>query len=218
MRVILKPMGIVAVFVLLAAVFAAGFAIHHATSSPPPGSIVRMDATGSDADTGASKVVAPVNLDPRSPVKNASFEQKVGAKTPADWNIDMAGGNAVSCSYVEGKGDAHSGALHCTHYGGDNYNVRTTQTLTGLKDGLYTLRAWTEKNPGKENESYLVAKDFAPGHPKKMTFIPDGETKWQQITVRDIAVKGGQCTIGIFTQAKGGQWTKFDDVEFIPQN
>jgi len=224
MRVILKPLGVIAILVLLGAMFTAGLTLRQRKSQAPgvvlpPGAIVRMDAGGAVATQDVTSSGASVQLDPRSPVNNGSFEEKVGKQSPAGWAIDMAGGNAVQCSYVEGHGgDAHSGDLHGTHYGGSTYNIRTTQVLTGLKDGLYTLRAWTKKNPGKENASYLVAKDYAPGQPKKQAPIPVGEKEWQQVEVRDIPVQGGQCTIGIFSQAQGGRWTQFDDVEFIPQN
>lgn len=207
MRIILKPLGLLLLAIVPSTVLILGLLFLRSQSVPATINAATL--------SGPPSAPTPVNLDSRSPVRNASFEELTGEKTPAEWDIALAGGNSTNVSYVESR-TPHSGSYHGTHYGGANYDVRTTQTLTGLKNGKYLLRAWACKNAGV-NESYLVAKDFDYSQAKKVAPIYQSETTWRQIEVRDIEVQNNQCVIGFFTKANGGSWIKFDDIEFLPQ-
>jgi hypothetical protein len=207
MRVVLKPMGLLILAIVPSTVLVLGLLFLRSQPGSPNSSPASAPAN--------APVVSPVNLDSRSPIRNGSFEEISGEKTPVGWDVDLAGGNSTNVSYAESR-NPHSGAYHGTHYGGSAYDVRTTQTLTGLKNGKYLLRAWTCKNPGT-NASYLVAKDFDYSMAKKVAPIYQSETKWQLVEVRDIEVQNNQCVVGFFTKADGGRWIKFDDIEFIPQ-
>ncbi len=215
MKIILKPFG--AMILLVVPTLVAVFTVYTSTrrnNAAPNGNPAPVE-------TAASAPVQPVHLDPRSPVRNPSFEEIEGEKKPAGWDVDLAGNNAVNVAYVESLRGAHSGNLQLTNYGGSDYDVRTTQKITGLKNGKYTLRAWARNNLGGDTpghmESYLVAKDFAGPDTRKDALIPRNES-WKQVQVNDIVVTNGECVIGIYTKATGGLWTQIDDVELIPQD
>ena len=38
---------------------------------------------------------------------------------------------------------------------------------------------------------------------------------WTQVTIPNIPVTNGQCTIGFYSVAGAGQWLNFDDVELV---
>lgn len=212
-RIILKPMGFLIFAIVPTLAIIIGFIVQNSKKSNTTG-INKIGIIKNESITNAP--IAPVRLDARSPVLNASFEEREGEQKPAQWEVALAGNNATQVSYTEASNGTHSGGYHLTHYGGDAYDVRTTQLLTGLKNGKYTLRAWAKKRDGK-NESYLIAKDFAPNTPKKVTFIPASLKEYVQVEVRDIEVQNGQCVIGVFSKAEGGAWTYVDDVELLPQ-
>lgn len=214
MRIIVKPFGIVVLMVLLAGGVAFNFFAKFKRTEGMPTSTV--SAAAADRESAESGPIKPVSLDPRSVVQNPSFEEVEGSKKPAIWNVDLAGDNAINVAYVESKRGAHSGHLQLTHYGGSDYDVRTTQKLTRLKNGKYTLRLWARNNAGR-NESYLVAKDFGDGETRKDAIIPRSDN-WVRVQVSDIEVTRGECVVGIYSKAEGGAWTQVDDVEFIPQN
>ena len=225
MRIILKPMGFFILLIVPALAIVTGLVVlrQQRTASaavPPSVTVVRLaapDGSGAAASSDAPPVAAiPVRLDPRSPVRNGSFEELEGDKKPAHWNVDMAGGNAVNVSYVESLHPAHSGAYHLTHFGGTSYEVRTTQLISGLKNGTYELSAWTQNNGGR-NTSFLVAKNFSQAGGRKDALIPRSEGTWLPVHVHGIPVSNGQCLIGIYTQAEGGKWTLVDDVELVQE-
>jgi len=223
MRIILKPMGFLILLIVPTLAIVIGVAILHGrptASAAPSTNVVRLTdpvvSAGGTAPAEAATALAPVRLDPRSPVKNGSFEEIEGDKKPSHWDVDMAAGNAINVSYVESLHTAHSGTYHLTDYGGADYEVRTTQLLTGLKDGTYVLRAWAQNNGGR-NSAFLVAKDFSSSGGRKDAKIPLSEGTWVPVQVHGIHVTNGQCLIGIYTQAVGGKWTLVDDVEFVPE-
>ena len=177
-----------------------------APDSTTPGSAV-MDVDWVRAWKRNSSSQGTVNL-----ASNPGFEASGATQTPSGWSewSDIYGAGA---SYSETAGNHHGGAAHATHYATSAYRVYTFQTKTNLADGLYTLRAWV-KSSGGQKTARLEAKDYG-GTLRAVTF-PQTST-WTQIELRDIAVSGGNCTFGVLSDASGGQWLNFDDVDFFRQ-
>src|SRR5690606_23259795 len=94
------------------------------------------------------------------------------------------------------------------------YQVYTYQTKTNLPNGIYTLKAWI-KNGGGQNECYMNAKDY--GGPELKVNIPKTGV-YTQITIPNIKVTNGQCTIGFYSDGNAGNWLTIDDVEFYLEN
>jgi len=148
---------------------------------------------------------------------NPGFEADGAAtQTPTGW-LEWSGTGTTSASYTETNLGANSGTYHLTHYNGEtgSWNVYTYQTFTGLANGTYTLTAWARRSGNGFTFSQLEAKDFG-GTSTLSAPIPDSSS-YQQVTVSNINVTNGQCTIGFWTQVDNGTNYPFvfmDDVSF----
>jgi len=179
-----------------------------------------FDAAGADGnwtglDTGggsATPTPTPSATPGANLVTNPGFEaDNAATQTPSGWSES---GSNVAASFTETNGGNHSGSFHGAHWSNTgDYTAYTYQTKTGLANGLYTLKAWV-KSSGGHRACYLEAKDF--GGTARTAGLPTTNT-WTQITISDISVTNGQCTIGVWSNATGGLWCNFDDFEFFKQ-
>lgn len=101
---------------------------------------------------------------------------------------------------------------HATHWSSSAYQTYTAQTVTELANGTYTATAWVRSSGGQAG-CFMEAKDFG-GTAIKVN-IPSGPSTWAKITVSDINVTNGQCTVGFYSSASANQWLHFDDVELV---
>ena len=144
-------------------------------------------------------------------VTNPGFEfEQFNTQTPSAWSEAFGDAGA---SFTEDYGGAHGGSYHGTHYGTSAYKIYTYQTITGLVNGLYTLKAWV-KSSGGQNWCQMEAKDY--GSSASVYINPAGN--WTQLTIPDINVTNGQCTVGFWSDANAGNWIHFDDIEFFNQS
>jgi len=130
-------------------------------------------------------------------VTNGGFED--GA---AGWRTS-AGKNAA----VSAQAGGHTGAYRLTQQAATAFRAETRQTVSGLRDGYYTLRAWVRT--GTASQSRIALKDC--GSPDAATFVPASGSEWLHIAVTQ-KVTRGRCTISLGTDAAGGGWADFDDV------
>ena len=120
-------------------------------------------------------------------------------------------GTGVGASYTEKSNITHGGDYCCVHSNKDSeYEVLTYQTIYGLKDGVYTLNAWV-KSSGGQIDCYMEVKEYG-GKTLRQEISPN--EKWFNINIPEIMVIDGECTIGFYSKSIGGNWMKFDDVEF----
>ncbi|GGF27949.1 hypothetical protein GCM10011383_44570 [Hymenobacter cavernae] len=122
--------------------------------------------------------------------------------------------------YTESFPNAAAGTLHGTHYGPQPYEVYTYQTVTGLANGRYTLRAWV-KSKGGQTVAEMLAQNNGGSvqrHVIKQTPGAEGGA-WNLIELRDIPVSNGQCEVGFHSKAETatGEWLYFDDVTLVQQ-
>ncbi|HWQ84982.1 MAG TPA: arabinogalactan endo-1,4-beta-galactosidase, partial [Anaerolineales bacterium] len=96
------------------------------------------------------------------------------------------------------------------------YVVETSQTLTGIPRGWYTLKAWV-KSSGGQNAAYIALKNCANNSDEIFAaHLPVAPPdRWVQVVVSAF-VKHGQCTISLYSDANAGNWANFDDIEFVP--
>ena len=156
-------------------------------------------------------LAVPVSASPAytaSPT-NPGFEDDNDRITPPlGWTVT----GATDASYTEWGG--HSGNWRLSNWSPDAYVVETSQTLTGLPRGWYTLRAWV-KSGGGQNEAYIALKNCG-GHHDERTYLPIAPaSQWVQIVV-STHVTRGKCTISLYSDANAGNWANFDDIEFVP--
>jgi len=151
---------------------------------------------------GASIVFAQQSL-----LVNPDFElDGAGVPDPSGWNST----GDTGADFTEWGGLSGDG-YRLTHWASSAYTVETWQTVTGLTDDRYTLRAWV-KSGGEQNETYIALKNC--GSPEQQVNIPQTSTTvWEQLEV-SIDVVGGECTVSLYSNANAGNWINFDDLYF----
>jgi lysophospholipase L1-like esterase len=164
-----------------------------------------------------------------------------GSRNPSAWNnyisadrVDIVGGDLVgaqnllsNASFENGlngwyswpggawqyadKTSPHSGSSHLTHGSATPYAGATFQQLTGLSNGLYTVKAWVRGTGGQ----WLYVKDH--GGSQMQTKLPASDV-YTQVTISDINVTNGQAQIGFWSEGPGSSvWLNVDDVSFTKQ-
>jgi arabinogalactan endo-1,4-beta-galactosidase len=138
---------------------------------------------------------------------NPGFEEQEPAGTAVGWSHT----GDVEAVLIEDHG--HSGDFRLTHTGEEAHQVESWQTVSGLANGWYTLRAWV-RSSGGQNAVYVALKC---GGDEERVYVPPTTPgyRWLQVVVSK-EVTGGQCTISLVSEANTGNWTSFDDIELVP--
>jgi lysophospholipase L1-like esterase len=111
--------------------------------------------------------------------------------------------------YLDTTG-SHSGTAHLTHRSTAPYAGTSYRFLTGLRDGLYTVKAWVRGSGGQ----VLYAKVL--GGSSQVT-LPASST-YTQIVLSNVNVTSGQLEIGFWSSdASGTGWLNVDDVSLSMQ-
>ena len=160
-----------------------------------------LAATETPANQGPSQPTEPVGL------TNPGFENLEASGMPAGW-INTGTLEAV---VLEDRG--HSGELRLTHRGSAAYQVETSQTITGLTNGWYTLRGWA-RSSGGQNAAYLALRC---GGEEKRVHVPSTMPgyRWIQLAVSN-QVSDGECTLSLYSDGNPETWASFDDIELWP--
>lgn len=157
----------------------------------------------------AQKASAAISSATPVPLVNAGFESG-----------DLTGWTVTDSTYGGVKrsiADVHTGEHGYSYwYDQGDYKFRLSQTVTGLVDGKYELRAWSLG----ENTAVNV-KLFAESGSRNysMDIVNTGwgtnTPDWKRYTVADIEVVNGEASIGFDVDATSNYWGWFDDVEFV---
>ncbi|MNW35384.1 Endo-1,4-beta-xylanase A precursor [compost metagenome] len=138
-------------------------------------------------------------------IVNRGFENGGSGESIEGWNEE----GDTAASYVVEPG--YDSAYSLSHGGTEAYRVATSQTISGLKEGYYTLTGWTQSSGGQK-AAYLFANNN--GTSESRTALPMS-SDWTKVTVRGIHVTTGQVTVGLYSDAKARQWAKLDFVELV---
>lgn len=93
-----------------------------------------------------------------------------------------------------------------THYYNGNYTATTSQTITGLENGIYKLKLYSVG--GNSDSAYMFARDF--GNNELRTEIDAAEWgNWTAFSIDNISITNGECTIGLYTE--NSEWISIDD-------
>ncbi|RZK45820.1 MAG: T9SS type A sorting domain-containing protein [Hymenobacter sp.] len=148
-------------------------------------------------------------------VLNASFDDDNAAVlSPSQWTTKAGSSPGPWVSYTEAWPGAHTGTYHGTHYSPLPYEVYTYQVVKNLPAGTYNLKAWVKG--GGSRICQLQASNY--GGPALAADIPGSPGQWTQVSILGLTVSNGQCEIGFYSKAPGGQWLYFDDVELVRQD
>jgi arabinogalactan endo-1,4-beta-galactosidase len=154
------------------------------------------------------KAIANVTVD-NNLVSNKSFE----TANLDNWSIT---GSTSAVEVQTNSSDAYKGENSLHWWLGEPFNFTCSQTVTGIKDGTYTLKVWSSGGGG-ENALQLFASDFG-GEKLTTNIVNTGWQVWQQYEIQNIEVVGGQCTIGVYLDSLGGNWGNIDEFEFTLNN
>ncbi|MEU8349031.1 glycosyl hydrolase 53 family protein, partial [Streptomyces sp. NPDC048845] len=141
---------------------------------------------------------------------NAGFEADGETAAPSGWT-STARGNAAGTAFTEPGG--HDGGRRLTHRADHAYRVETSQRLTGLDDGPYTVSAWVRSSGGQKSAT-IALRDCGAGS-ERTQLPPTADGAWIRITA-SAEVRGGSCTIALTSDARPGQWAHFDDITLTP--
>jgi Glycosyl hydrolases family 43 len=155
-----------------------------------------------NASTGTWTVAASNNY-----IRNPSYEaDRVSQALLAGWtNWDN-----VSATPNSNKLGGRTGRWSAQHWSTSAYQASTSQVVSGLPNGSYTLRAWVKSSGGQATAQVFV-KDF--GGTEKDVSINSAIGSWTQITIPNIGVSNGQANVGVFSVASANNWVFVDDWE-----
>jgi arabinogalactan endo-1,4-beta-galactosidase len=138
---------------------------------------------------------------------NPGFENQDASGMPAGWNHS----GATEAIKIDDRG--HSGDYRLTHQGSGAYQVETSQTISGLANDWYTLRAWV-RSSGGQNAVYIALRC---GSEETRVYVPSTSPgyRWLQLLISN-QVTDGQCTIILHSDGTRDTWASFDDIELVP--
>ncbi|MDQ6422705.1 glycoside hydrolase family 3 N-terminal domain-containing protein [Paenibacillus sp. LHD-117] len=108
----------------------------------------------------------------------------------------------------------YDGARKLTHWAASDYRQLTRQTVN-VPNGLYRLSA-KARTGGGQNALHLYAKTS--GLERRENVSSAASQYWQTYTIDRIRVTDGQLEIGVWSDAKAGNWAAFDAFELVPAN
>ncbi|GKX67626.1 glycosyl hydrolase 53 family protein [Inconstantimicrobium mannanitabidum] len=152
---------------------------------------------------GTATKVYSINftVETTNPVQNPGFESSFD-----NWTISDS--SAVSLS-----NDKHSGAKALGYWKGTAYELKASQKITGLKNGVYTLSAWSQ-GASDSCTNQIFAED-SKGNRLSADIKNTGWAVWSQSVIKDIIVTDGTITIGSYLNAPAGYWGSYDDFELV---
>ncbi|NWL88637.1 hypothetical protein DMN77_13765 [Paenibacillus sp. 79R4] len=108
--------------------------------------------------------------------------------------------------------NAHSGNYAFNYWYGEPYKYQLTQDITGLENGIYTLKAWASGGGGD-----TVLKLFAKQGEEVLStdMVNTGWNVWRPYQVENIKIMNGRITVGFEVEAPGEVWGYLDDMELI---
>ncbi|UJF34925.1 glycosyl hydrolase 53 family protein [Paenibacillus hexagrammi] len=137
-------------------------------------------------------------------VSNAGFELGDGSS----WTIE---GDSNAVKVVSDSANAHN-SEYALHYSlNQDMPFTVSQKITGLKNGTYTLKAWSQGGGG-ENSLKLFANGYG-GKEKTADIVNTGWVQWKHPEITNIEVTNGEITIGVQADGKNGNWGNIDDFE-----
>lgn len=153
-------------------------------------------------------IIAEVEVTPRrNMIVDGSFES---GKLDG-WTIT---GAKAAVSNERNPGNAHTGLYSMHYWMGEPFKFEFSRTLTKLRDGTYTLKAWAAGGGG-ENSIELFAANCGGAASPTTKMTNTGWQKWVQYSVKGIKVSQGNCTVGLRLDGTTGNWGNVDDFEFI---
>ncbi len=157
-------------------------------------------------DTPSEPPPAGANPQPIDLTNPGFEEQDAGGQLPG-WETH----GPAEAVMLEGNG--RSGDWRLTHKSDAAYRVETRQTVSGLENGWYTLRAWI-RSSGGQNEATI---GLTCGGREQRAPLPSTLPgyRWLQLVVSN-EVTDGECVITLASDGGPDTWASFDNIELVP--
>ena len=166
-------------------------------------------AANGQALAGPAELPATAAVKPADGSKNLIADSGFEAGGLDGWTLR---GDVAAGSIERNPANAHGGQQSFKYTAGKPFRLLLLKRFTGLAAGTYSFRGWAAGGGG-ETVLRLFARDC--GGPVMSTAIVNtGWQKWKQFTVKGIAVKAGECTVGLYVDAAAATWGNVDDLEF----
>jgi hypothetical protein len=113
---------------------------------------------------------------------------------------------------------SHTGINMLFHSKATAYKVTTSQLVTGLPNGLYTLKAYVISGGGQK-KAQMGAKNY--GGPELSANLLDTKNwtmGWMQVSIYNINVANGQCEVYFMSDGNANDWMGVDDVSLVSQD
>lgn len=140
-------------------------------------------------------------------VTNPGFEIDGYTNSPTGWDVWLDDG--VNGETVKTEGNGFDGNYKLSFWNESAYGCSIYQTVTGLENGTYTLSAWVMTN-ANQTVNQLYVKNYG-GEEMNQT-LPVSDLGWNKVVIDNIQITNGQCELGIYSIANGGDWCNIDNV------
>ncbi|RED63970.1 glycosyl hydrolase 53 family protein [Cohnella lupini] len=169
--------------------------------------------TGTVADTGMTARIDITVTSYKNMLKNPGFE---AATTANDWTIT---GDIAATKVETNAGNAGSGQRALNYWYGSDFAFKLSQTVAGLHDGVYTLKAHVSGEDPADSPSTirLFAESYGADRQTSEPVINTGWNNWHSSVIENIHVTNGQASIGIEVEGAADAWGYIDDLEFFKQ-
>ncbi|WP_207652322.1 glycoside hydrolase family 66 protein [Clostridium chromiireducens] len=124
---------------------------------------------------------------------------------------DLNGWTATGTNVGVDNNDAQEGNYKCYFWSNEAYNQKIEQTLSGLENGIYTIKAKVKQNTGNSILSRMELTEFGGG--AVYTDIPHGDL-YVEIT-GTAQVTNGKLNIAFYQAAPGNTNLEIDNVTLI---
>jgi arabinogalactan endo-1,4-beta-galactosidase len=127
-----------------------------------------------------------------------------------DWKVM---GTPQTALVEKNPGNARNGDYSLKYWNEKSFQFTVSRVVDDLKDGTYTAKIWAMGGGGEKSITWAAQSGTQPA---VQTLVHNtGWLKWNQYTLRNIAVTGGQLTLSLAVDGRDGNWGNFDDVELI---
>ncbi|MFI2857676.1 carbohydrate-binding protein [Paenibacillus sp. JSM ZJ436] len=165
--------------------------------------ISALDISGNESDFSDSILLSPNASGIKLSFSNLDFELN-SFEGWSEWHPE---GQDIA-NFIDN--DSPRGAYKLTHWGSTDYRQSTYRTLD-VPNGTYKVQVWV-RTGGGQNAFRLEAKNFGGDQLTKDLRSAEGGT-WTPFAIDNIQVLNGKLEIGIFSDAKAGNWAAIDDFE-----
>ncbi|WP_281884626.1 carbohydrate-binding protein [Paenibacillus sp. YYML68] len=162
-----------------------------------------VDKTGNESILNDSVTASPNASGVKVPFANLDFESN-SLEGWSEWHPDGQG----IAHFVDN--DNPRGAYKLTHWGPTDYLQSTYRTLE-VPNGIYKVQVWV-RTGGGQNAFRLEVKNYGGDQLTKDMRSADGGT-WTPFAIDNVRVTNGQLEVGVFSDAKAGNWSAIDDFE-----